>query len=151
MTTVNVDTFALYAYIFSRYSRLSNIRENMYIVKITFIVTHIGKNIKNANINQREIANFRKYAKIYTRENIYVHSISRSAATHAERLPIEPQPTAHTVGYKMSFTERRGASYLRGLLPLNSAGVIQSPCDITLFDFHKKTWKVLTIIMMIYL
>ena len=26
------------------------------------------------NINLHEIANFRKYAKIYTRENIYVHS-----------------------------------------------------------------------------
>ena len=26
--------------------------------------------------------------------------ISRSAATHAERLPIEPRPTAHTVGYR---------------------------------------------------
>ena len=30
--TVNVDIFALY--IFSRYSRLSNVRENMCIVKI---------------------------------------------------------------------------------------------------------------------
>ena len=31
--------------------------------------------MKNANIYLREIANFRKRAKIYTRENIYVHSI----------------------------------------------------------------------------
>ena len=34
-----------------------------------------GNNIKNANINLREIANFWKCAKIYTRKNIYVHSI----------------------------------------------------------------------------
>ena len=27
-------------------------------------------------------------------------TISRSAVIHAERLPIEPQPTAHTVGYR---------------------------------------------------
>ena len=70
--TVNVDMFALF--IFSRYSRLSNIRENMHIVKTTFIRPHRGKNIKNANINLCEIANFRKCAKINTRENIYVHS-----------------------------------------------------------------------------
>ena len=72
--TVNVDIFALY--IFSRYSRLSNIRENMYIVKITYIMPHRGKNIKIANANPREIVDFRKCAKIYTCENIYVHSIS---------------------------------------------------------------------------
>ena len=36
---------------------------------------HIGNNIRNAKINLREIANFRKCAKIYTRENIYVYSI----------------------------------------------------------------------------
>ena len=54
---MNLDTFALY--IFSR-SRLSNIRENVYIVKITFIMQHKSKNIKNANINLREIANFQK-------------------------------------------------------------------------------------------
>ena len=71
--TVNVDIFALY--IFSRYSRLSNVRENMYIVKITYIMLHRGNNMKNAKINPREIANFRKCAKIDTRENIQVHSI----------------------------------------------------------------------------
>ena len=70
--TVNVDIFALY--IFSRNSRLSNIRENMYIVKITCIMAHRGKNIKIGNINLREIANFRKCTKIYTRENIYAYS-----------------------------------------------------------------------------
>ena len=71
--TVNVDIFALY--IFSRHSRLSNVRENMYIVKITFLMLHRGNNVKNAKINPREIANFRKFAKMYTRENIYIHSI----------------------------------------------------------------------------
>ena len=46
----------------------------MYIVKITFIMPYIDNNIKNANINPRKIANFHKFAKRYTRENIYVHS-----------------------------------------------------------------------------
>ena len=46
----------------------------MYIVKITFIMSYIDNNIKNANINPCEIVNFRKFAKIYTRENIHVHS-----------------------------------------------------------------------------
>ena len=67
---MNVDIFALY--IFSRYSRLSNICENIYIVKITFIMPHRGSNIKKkAKINMREIANFGKarrfiHAKIST-------------------------------------------------------------------------------------
>ena len=73
ITTVNVYIFALY--IFSRYSRLSNCRQNIYIVKTTLIMLHRGNHIKNAKINIREIANFRKCANIYTRENIYVHSI----------------------------------------------------------------------------
>ena len=71
--TVNVDIFALYIF-----SRLSNVHENIYIVKITFIMLHRGNSIKNImtvqNINPREIANFRKCVKSYTRENIYVHS-----------------------------------------------------------------------------
>ena len=61
-----VHIFALFTFI--KYPR------KYYIVKITVIMQHSGKNIKNANINLREIANFRKYAKVYTRENIYVHS-----------------------------------------------------------------------------
>ena len=36
LNTLNVDIFALY--IFSRYSRFINIRENIYIVKITFVI-----------------------------------------------------------------------------------------------------------------
>ena len=59
---MNVDIFVLY--IFSRYSRLSNVHEDMYIMKITFIMPDTGNNIKNANLNPREIANFRKYVKI---------------------------------------------------------------------------------------
>ena len=35
---------------------------------------HRANNIKNEKINPRDIANFRKCTKIYTRENIYVHS-----------------------------------------------------------------------------
>ena len=59
---MNVDIFALY--IFLRCLCLSNICENMYIMKITFIMPHRGKNIENTNINLREIANFRECAKI---------------------------------------------------------------------------------------
>ena len=55
---VNVDIFALY--IFSHNSCLSNFHENMYIVKITFVMLHRGNNIKNAKINPREIVNFQK-------------------------------------------------------------------------------------------
>ena len=70
---MNVDIFALY--IFSPYSRLTNIRENIYIVKITFIMPHRGSNIKNAKINLRKITNFQKSAKIYIHEIIYIHSM----------------------------------------------------------------------------
>ena len=46
----------------------------MYSLKITFTIQFRGNTMKNANLNPREMVNFRKYAKIYTRENIYVHS-----------------------------------------------------------------------------
>ena len=36
---------------------------------------HRGNNSKNAILSHREIANFRKFTKIYTCKNIYVHSI----------------------------------------------------------------------------
>ena len=52
----------------------------MYIVKITGIMPYIDNNFRNANINPREIVNFRKFAKIYTRKNIYVHSIASIAS-----------------------------------------------------------------------
>ena len=72
MYTVNVDIFTLY--IFSSYSRISHIRENIYSVKITFIMPHRGSNIKNTNINQREMVNFSKCAKMYTRKKVYINS-----------------------------------------------------------------------------
>ena len=59
---MNVDIFALY---------MSNIRENMYIVKITLMMPDKGDNIKNANINPREIANFSEMREnLYTRKYI---------------------------------------------------------------------------------
>ena len=71
--TVNVEILALY--VFLRFSRLSNMRENIYNLKTTFIIPHTSNKIKYANLSPREIANFRKFTKIYTHENIYVHSI----------------------------------------------------------------------------
>ena len=62
--TVNVEMFVLY--IFSRYSCFWNIRQNMYIVKITFTMLYIDNYIKNANTNPREIVNFRE--NLYTRK-----------------------------------------------------------------------------------
>ena len=63
--TVNVQFFALY--IFSRYSRFRSVRENMYIVKSSFIMPDIDNNLR--------IANFCKFVKVHTHENIYVHSM----------------------------------------------------------------------------
>ena len=51
------------------------LQTNMYIVKITCIMPHRGNNIKNVNINPREITNFRKCAEIHRCDNIYVYSI----------------------------------------------------------------------------
>ena len=45
----------------------------MYNLKIICIMPHGGTNIKHLNSSPREIANFHKIAKIYTRENIYLH------------------------------------------------------------------------------
>ena len=39
------------------------------------MTNYIDNNLKNANIDLRKIANFHKFAKMYTRQNIYVHSI----------------------------------------------------------------------------
>ena len=36
---------------------------------------YIENNLKNTNINPCKIANFSKFKKIYTPENIYLHSI----------------------------------------------------------------------------
>ena len=81
---MNVDIFALY--IFSHNSCLSNFHENMYIVKITFVMLHRGNNIKNAKINPREIVNFQKSIH----ENIYVQCMSRPISL------IRPSPYLHT-------------------------------------------------------
>ena len=61
MDTVNVDIFVLF--IFLRYSPFSNICENMYNLKITYIMAHKGNNIKNAKLSPHEIANFHKIFK----------------------------------------------------------------------------------------
>ena len=45
-------------------------RENMYNLKIYFLIPHCGKNTKNRNLNPREIVHLVKFVKIYTRENI---------------------------------------------------------------------------------
>ena len=57
----------------------------MYNLKITFVMSFRGNIVKNVNINPLEIVNFRKFAKIYTRENIYIHS-STSALSHQSAL-----------------------------------------------------------------
>ena len=90
--TVNVEIFALY--IFSRFSRLSNMGENIYNLKITFFIPHTSNKIKYANLSPREIANFRKFAKIYTRENIYVHS--RLGKLHYKKSPLNLEQTKNT-------------------------------------------------------
>ena len=47
----------------------------MYIVKITFLMPHRCNNIKNANINPREIAFFVLNAREFIRAKlIYIHS-----------------------------------------------------------------------------
>ena len=73
--TVNVDIFAMY--MFSLNSRFLNIRKNMYTVKITFVISQRDRYAENANFDTREIAHFQKYAKIYTRENIYLYTIQK--------------------------------------------------------------------------
>ena len=70
---MNVDIFALY--IFSRAFKYPR-----KYVKITCIMPHRGNNIKNANLSRREIPYFPKIAKMYTLENINVHSIYQSAS-----------------------------------------------------------------------
>ena len=67
--TVNIEMFALY--IFSLNSRFLNMREKLYTVKITII---ISERPKNANFNPCEFVHFHNSAKMYTHENIYVYS-----------------------------------------------------------------------------
>ena len=40
------------------------------------------------------------YHGVRLRQRVHTVVISRSAVIHAEHLPIEPQPTAHTMGYR---------------------------------------------------
>ena len=40
------------------------------------------------------------YHGVRLRQRVHTVTISRSAVIHAERLPIEPRPTAHTVDYR---------------------------------------------------
>ena len=40
------------------------------------------------------------YHGVRLRQRVHTVTISRSAVIHAERLPIEPRPTAHTMGYR---------------------------------------------------
>ena len=49
----------------------------MYNFKITCVMSHRGNKIKNANLSPRETVNFRKFTKMHTRENIYVHSMPK--------------------------------------------------------------------------
>ena len=65
--TVNVEIFTLY--IFLRYLRFLDVRENMYHVKITFIMPCKGNIVKNVKLSI--------FAKIYTRKNIYIHNTLR--------------------------------------------------------------------------
>ena len=49
LPTVYVEIFALY--IFSRYSRFSNIRRNIYNLQISYIMPHGENIIKNVNLS----------------------------------------------------------------------------------------------------
>ena len=48
----------------------------MYNMKIYFTMPYRANNIKTANLNPCEIAYFLKFANIFTRENVYIHSNS---------------------------------------------------------------------------
>ena len=69
--TVNGEIFALYT--FSRFSRFSNIDENIYNLNITYIMPYRVINSKNVNLSPNETANFCKFATVYIRENIFIH------------------------------------------------------------------------------
>ena len=69
---------------------------------------HRGNNIKNPTMSQCEIANFYKFAKMYTGENIYVHStkfisdqlfLVEMVTTSDGGCTIQPHPmSGHNVG-----------------------------------------------------
>ena len=43
---------------------------------------------------------FNLYHSVWLRQRVHTVTISRSTVTHAERLPIKPRSTAHTMGYR---------------------------------------------------
>ena len=54
------------------------------------------------------------YHGVRLRQRVHTVTISRSAVIHAERLPIEPRPTAHTMGYRdNSRVDRQGHNRVR--------------------------------------
>ena len=57
------------------------------------------KNIKNANYSPREIAYFLKFAKMYTRENIYVHSNTGSFISCLQPPQCKPITSSRSSGH----------------------------------------------------
>ena len=43
------------------------------------------------------------YNGVRLRQRVHTVTISLSAASHAERLPIEPRSTAHTMSYRVDY------------------------------------------------
>ena len=80
---MNVYIFVLY--IFLRNSRFLNIRENMYTMKITFIITYSIIYSENANFKPRGNAHFRKSAK-----KLYARKYLRSQYCILPRIGINP-------------------------------------------------------------
>ena len=72
--TVNLDIFALY--IFSHFSRFPISTKICMTQKSTIYCLIEHDNSRKANLNPCEIASFLQFTTIYTRENIYVHSMS---------------------------------------------------------------------------
>ena len=72
----------------------------------------IGNIMKNVNINPREIVNFRKFAKMYTRENIYIHS-SYVRIVSIQCIPHFCRPSEEVLG-RRGFAAVRFPSTVRG-------------------------------------
>ena len=98
MDTVNLVIFELY--IFSHNSCFLTICEYIYPSRITFIIAYKTSCTSNVNFNTHKIAHFHKFAKIYTRENIYIHCLYGTWTTITCALnTIDPNPaiSAHVV------------------------------------------------------
>ena len=82
----------------------------------------MGYNVKaqprhyNPYSPRRAVVSNYLYHGVRLRQRVHTVVISRSTVIHAERLPIEPQPTVHTVGY------RRESSRLHIVQPPISKG-----------------------------